>query len=349
MAGVGQPTSRTKSNQDSAFQPYAPVLGSNKRKREPQSNLQDNSTKPAVAVQALPAPPGYENGLPKSSIDEKEDRDLKRARKKEEKDRSERKADVEEQNGDAQEHEVDCSRKMKAKQKRKGAKADTTLSEGENVAPSVSEDLRKGLDMPEKQAKKKKKENKKKHKDASAIDRDRHNDRGDNRTAGREEQLVKLTNPRSQVDGDTKSRVEPINDDAFEPPEQSADQNKQQRRKSDITSDNEWLRAKTNRLLDLVDEAPNDTLSATLQLQEESNDATANQEVHITDPPGSSFTNPSTSSTHNTVSSNGRLFVRNLPFTAKVSDIERLFSKYGTLDEVRHAEIPFPCLFMMIT
>jgi RNA recognition motif-containing protein len=47
-----------------------------------------------------------------------------------------------------------------------------------------------------------------------------------------------------------------------------------------------------------------------------------------------------TNPTIDAIKENGRLFVRNLPYTASEDDLRELFAVYGTLEEVR-ANISF--------
>jgi len=109
-------------------------------------------------------------------------------------------------------------------------------------------------------------------------------------------------------------------------------------------NDDDWLRSRTNRLLDLVDlddlpaQQPQQTSEvanvgvvseptreeATIDEQEtfdEQNDF-AEEEEDKPDP------------VLEAISSNGRLFIRNLPYTATEEDIRHHFEPYGALDEV---------------
>ncbi len=185
------------------------------------------------------------------------------------------------------------------------------------------------------QAKNEKKK-KKKNKDASNTETDGKDDPSDNLTLD-EKYRLKKTESRQKVDDDsTKGGVAPIDDNAFGPVEQAADQIEQQRQKGDIATDNNWLRAKTSRVLDLMDAAPEYARSGLNEIEDLSTRTTVEQEVdnikQLITPPIDS----STESPHNTLSPSARLFVRNLPYTANELEIEKLFSKYGHLDEVRH-------------
>jgi RNA recognition motif. (a.k.a. RRM, RBD, or RNP domain) len=318
-------------------------LNSNKRKREPPSKHQDESSEPVMAAATIAADPGHENGLRASSADEQEDLDPKRARRKEKKERQNNRPEVDDSTGNDLGHNDDTSIKLEKKRKKKKAKADTRESRTADAAVPGFAKIRDGLDIDEKvKMVKKERKTKKKRKDKDTSTAEKGDDSGHrvNSVINGEDQPRNGANRRPQVDDDTKGGVEPIEEDAFDPPAQSADQNKQHRRKYDTTSDNDWLRRKTNRVLDLMDGAPQNTPSAFLEPEEGSIDATANQEVRDTEQTGKSSTNLPTSSLSNSSPSSGRLFVRNLPYTAEESDIEGFFSKYGHLDEVRLAKKP---------
>lgn len=107
-------------------------------------------------------------------------------------------------------------------------------------------------------------------------------------------------------------------------------------------TDDDWMRSRTNRLLDLVD--PKDI--ATISPVERPADTTARETVYeaptTTQPiaaveslegagdPDVEQSDP----TIDAIKSNGRLFVRNLPYTATEEDLRAHFQVYGSLDEV---------------
>lgn len=98
-------------------------------------------------------------------------------------------------------------------------------------------------------------------------------------------------------------------------------------------SDADWIRSKTSRLLDLVDDAstfltlrdpPAEALDTEMTGAEETQQSEA--EVAI-----------------ETISQSGRLFVRNLPYSATEGELRQHFSACGELQEVNH--IPHPLAF----
>lgn len=100
-------------------------------------------------------------------------------------------------------------------------------------------------------------------------------------------------------------------------------------------SDSDWLRGKTNRTLDLQDP------------DAEPAESKAVQQLPSPISPGNSPAPPSPDEDADVREEkdtqpslvdvpNGRLFVRNLAFSASEQDLESLFSEYGRLEEVRH-------------
>lgn len=108
-------------------------------------------------------------------------------------------------------------------------------------------------------------------------------------------------------------------------------------------SDMDWLRGKTNRTLDLVDETENtfenendrplpiqveDEVStrtaedsASIRNQQASAEETEDQDSHEIEPPSVSIPN-------------ARLFIRNLPFNTQEGDLRAVFAPYGRISEV---------------
>jgi hypothetical protein len=320
-----------------------PVLGSNKRKREDQSETKHEASKPEAKSQAPSVSLGDENGPVKSSADEQEARDLKRARKKEKTNRLKDEADIGERERDKVEQKEGKSAILETKKKKKKSKADAVEPGDNQTVESASQGSRGKLESQDgddekkkKKEKKRKREKKRTNKDVSAFQANESPVEEDTRNIDGEEQIKKGTRRGLKVDDEAKGGVEPFVDDTFEPREQSADQNNQQR-KHDVTSDNDWLRAKTSRLLDLMDEALQNPRSIPAELAEPSNDITVNEETnHIEESRPSSSDLPTTSASTGS-SPSGRLFLRNLPYTIERADVEGLFSKYGRLDEVRNA------------
>ncbi|RMD41045.1 hypothetical protein DV735_g4100, partial [Chaetothyriales sp. CBS 134920] len=99
-------------------------------------------------------------------------------------------------------------------------------------------------------------------------------------------------------------------------------------------NDSDWLRGKTSRLLDLLD--PNDVAAAdatskqdapvaqTASLEDEDEDEDAHSQHPEQNPPEP--TAPDVA--------NGRLFLRNLPFSTTEDDLSTLFTPYGKIEEV---------------
>lgn len=110
-------------------------------------------------------------------------------------------------------------------------------------------------------------------------------------------------------------------------------------------TDDDWLRSRTNRLLDLVD--PADIANKTLpeegyqqplpseeRLPSVDVDAAAEHELiarKVVEEAPSDSPDP----TVEAIQISGRLFVRNLPYSAKEDDLRKHFESYGTLEEVR--------------
>jgi len=102
------------------------------------------------------------------------------------------------------------------------------------------------------------------------------------------------------------------------------------------TTDDDWLRSRTNRLLDLMDPediAPAQTANVEVvtaadepiveeEEPAEEQDEIVEEEQEKPDP------------ILEAISANGRLFVRNLPYTATEEDLRKHFEPYGSLEEV---------------
>jgi multiple RNA-binding domain-containing protein 1 len=111
-------------------------------------------------------------------------------------------------------------------------------------------------------------------------------------------------------------------------------------------NDDDWLRNRTNRLLDLVD--PDDLPPR--QIQETTNvhvvTEAAEDNVMVGEQEASKEQDVAEEEAEKpdpaleAISSNGRLFVRNLPYTATEEDITHHFEQYGALDEV--------CIFLSL-
>jgi multiple RNA-binding domain-containing protein 1 len=100
----------------------------------------------------------------------------------------------------------------------------------------------------------------------------------------------------------------------------------------DTRTDGDWLRARTNRILDLVDVQEVPTRESDHIVSEGSNNPSSGSD-HEAEP---YMTAPSHVVQHDLEESlaNGRLFIRNLPYSADEADLRNLFSKYGKVNEV---------------
>ncbi|KAL7901974.1 hypothetical protein HDV63DRAFT_395140 [Trichoderma sp. SZMC 28014] len=110
-------------------------------------------------------------------------------------------------------------------------------------------------------------------------------------------------------------------------------------------TDDDWLRSRTNRLLDLVD--PDDlpqpaeqaAVDEAVRNDGENNDtAHSSHEVVMEDAPDQTNDQGANSNAADdaiaTISRTSRLFVRNLPYTATEEDLHQKFGEFGTLQEV---------------
>jgi RNA recognition motif. (a.k.a. RRM, RBD, or RNP domain) len=344
VSANGHTATSKNAGHNSAFQPYTPVITSNKRKREPQSKLPQESSDASLAVSITNTTPGQKIDVGKSAP-EAEDQDVKKARRKEKKERKEHKSQVDQshrdEDGQAGSDAADPETKSKKKKRNQGA----LDSGGADFAPHMAEDPANGVEVLQSAEKKKKREKKD---GALAVEIAGDNDQRGNRSVSEPETLKKGQSHRSQVDDDIKGGVDSLDHGVSGLTGQSADQREQQRQNPDVTSDNEWLRAKTSRVLDLVDSDLEDDTPVPTKFEERSNEPAADREDEKTEELSASSARQVTSN-ENDLSFTGRLFVRNLPYTANELEIEKLFSKYGNLKEVRFAHNSLCLIFMMNT
>jgi multiple RNA-binding domain-containing protein 1 len=108
-------------------------------------------------------------------------------------------------------------------------------------------------------------------------------------------------------------------------------------------TDDDWLRSRTNRLLDLVDledlvvhSRVEASVSANANDVAETTtvEPVTNEEPSIEEEEFEGFEDEKPDPVIEAIKSNGRLFVRNLPYTASEEDLREHFETYGTLDEV---------------
>jgi multiple RNA-binding domain-containing protein 1 len=110
-------------------------------------------------------------------------------------------------------------------------------------------------------------------------------------------------------------------------------------------TDDDWVRSRTNRLLDLVDPTDVAVFPVSKDGQQTSSPiddpipAISNkilaEDEHISkDDVDDEIPSDKPDNTEEVIRASGRLFVRNLPFTATEEDISRHFETYGPLEEV---------------
>ena len=103
------------------------------------------------------------------------------------------------------------------------------------------------------------------------------------------------------------------------------------------TTDDDWLRSRTNRLLDLVedDDVPVAPASAPTKPAAEKRDSpvAVEQKPELTQPVEAPAADAA-SSEEDKIRETGRLYLRNLHFEVSEEDIRSQFSKYGSLNEV---------------
>ena len=145
----------------------------------------------------------------------------------------------------------------------------------------------------------------------------------------------------------SKGGVDSPNHETSRPGELQADQVQH------VTKDdNDWLRSRTNRTLDLVDDNEQiRTLEQSKQTQREPSSvddvssfkSEAGQEPDVREQSHSpTFLRPVRTCVHN-----GRLFIRNMPYSATDADLDHVFAKYGRLEEVSLSLILAPLIFVM--
>jgi multiple RNA-binding domain-containing protein 1 len=141
----------------------------------------------------------------------------------------------------------------------------------------------------------------------------------------------------------------------LEPPQAATSANQQEVPAGSATIDNEaatdddWLRSHTSRLLDVMD--PEDVISKPQQqsqfanaeniteVEPEVNEPADNMDIDEAEDGGVDLKEDNKAedldTTLEAIRSNGRLFVRNLPYSATEDDLRKHFEQYGSLEEVR--------------
>jgi multiple RNA-binding domain-containing protein 1 len=125
------------------------------------------------------------------------------------------------------------------------------------------------------------------------------------------------------------------------------------------TTDDDWLRSRTNRLLDLVedDDVPVAPASAPTKPAAEKRDSPVAVEPQpapvqpaaapTAEAPDADADADSIAREEEKIRETGRLYLRNLHFEVAEEDIRSQFSKYGSLDEVSSTSLFLPTRFRM--
>lgn len=117
------------------------------------------------------------------------------------------------------------------------------------------------------------------------------------------------------------------------------------------TNDADWLRSKTSRLLDLVNEdelpkllTPSKDLGSEVSVNgngaQDAASSVSSEEGALYRSPDHVNDQDQEGANRRISDFNGRLFVRNLPYDATEADLQRAFSKYGNLEEVGNFLLP---------
>ncbi|KAH7225494.1 hypothetical protein BKA60DRAFT_592536 [Fusarium oxysporum] len=138
----------------------------------------------------------------------------------------------------------------------------------------------------------------------------------------------------------------PAGDEPVEPQEAAAKSNLEQQEV--VAEDDDWLRSRTNRLLDLVDPDDLERTAAQGPSTTETDHAEGGEAMELTyvDPPATadvamnettmeaSGGEPAKDDSLEAIRRTSRLFVRNLPYSATQEDLRETFERFGTIDEV---------------
>ena len=110
-------------------------------------------------------------------------------------------------------------------------------------------------------------------------------------------------------------------------------------------SDDDWLRSRTNRLLDLVDpgELEAEQSNPTKRAEGASEISAPNDEAESHDTESQGQDEEPRGPAVERIKQTARLYVRNLAFSTTEADLWELFGQFGGLEEVRHAHaVNFP-------
>ena len=168
------------------------------------------------------------------------------------------------------------------------------------------------------------KKRKKQNKNRAAADNDKHEreTRGEQESSGSKMKAKKKPKNSQKAKGGVNSldNASGLNND-------DADRSQL----DNVKDDSDWLRARTNRILDLVDDEQVRTQESLPSVSEDRDSSSG----------GSQYENElqvsaSSGAQHDTERwlANARLFIRNLPYSASEADIQIVFSKYGKVTEV---------------
>ncbi|EGU79648.1 hypothetical protein FOXB_09931, partial [Fusarium oxysporum f. sp. conglutinans Fo5176] len=138
----------------------------------------------------------------------------------------------------------------------------------------------------------------------------------------------------------------PAGDEPVEPQEAAAKSNLEQQEV--VAEDDDWLRSRTNRLLDLVDPDDLERTLAQGPSTTETDHAEGGEAMELTsvDPPATadvamnettmeaSGGEPAKDDSLEAIRRTSRLFVRNLPYSATQEDLRETFERFGTIEEV---------------
>jgi RNA recognition motif-containing protein len=336
--------------ESSSFQPYVPLTTtptSNKRKRDDDGQERQEAFHDFMdTMQTSGSKTTWSNGTDVATVTttanphsppivtnaNAADVSLKKLGKKGKK----AKKDLNTQSGLAPQNETIIIRKEKKKEKPKLAEAvdGAGLPSLKNGMMAKEEDI--GLSGEEVKERKKKKKRKEA---AGDSDGQGAKTRTENEPSGlHSPKIKKRKEPKSTKKA--KGGVESL-DDASGLDEDDADRTQL----DDTRTDSDWLRARTSRVLDLVAGDEVRTPKSTPAVPEGSDSSSSGSE-HEADPqvPASSVVQPDVEA----LLGNGRLFIRNLPYSADEADIKNLFSKYGKVNEVRHRTFLFVRSFSMM-